>query len=211
MNDKLTHKGYILKALLLFIVIVHSAVSTACKCPPVTPISKELAKNYELIFTGKIDSVAACATNGVARAFFTIEELYKGNAKQQVEVHFDCASSCMMSFAKNEEWLIYANYQRFDVAMVKLCSQSRKQFKASEQDFYLAAAQRTFEQEKEFLKTELGIQPFIKTEKWNNDQQEYKPHNEQPSGMNKIYLLLVSFAVMILIYIITRKNKKKNG
>ena len=169
MNDKLTHKGYILKALLLFIVIVHSAVSTACKCPPVTPISKELAKN------------------------------------------FDCASSCMMSFAKNEEWLIYANYQRFDVAMVKLCSQSRKQFKASEQDFYLAAAQRTFEQEKEFLKTELGIQPFIKTEKWNNDQQEYKPHNEQPSGMNKIYLLLVSFAVMILIYIITRKNKKKNG
>ena len=123
MNDKLTHKGYILKALLLFIVIVHSA----------------------------------------------------------------------------------------DVAMVKLCSQSRKQFKASEQDFYLAAAQRTFEQEKEFLKTELGIQPFIKTEKWNNDQQEYKPHNEQPSGMNKIYLLLVSFAVMILIYIITRKNKKKNG
>ena len=163
------------------------------------------------IFFGKVDSISPCATNGISNAYFTIKELYKGNAPQQISIHFDCTSSCMMSFSKNEEWLIYAGYQRFDVVSVNLCSHSRKRFSADAQDFYLASSKRTFDQETEFLRTELGIQSFADTDTWNAKQQELKPRNEQPSNNNKLYLLGVSFGVMILIYIITRKKKKENG
>lgn len=192
-------------------IVLYSTVTIACKCATIAPVTKELCKEYDVVFTGTVDSVATCDSNGISLAYFNIIALYKGNTMQQVKVHFDCKSSCMMSFAKGDEWIIYANYQRFDVISVKLCSHSRKRFKQGEQDFYLAAAQRTFDEEKEYLKTELGIQSFIETGKWNKEQQELKPHNDQPSNINKIYLLLVSFVVMILIYIITRKNKKKNG
>ena len=191
--------------------MLYQLAAAACECAPVVPVSKELAKGYDIVFFGKVDSISPCATNGISNAYFTIKELYKGNTPQQINVHFDCMSSCMMSFSKNEEWLIYASYQRFDVVSVKLCSHSRKRFSAEAQDFYLAEAKRSFDQEKEFLKTELGIQPFADTETWNTQQQELKPRNEQPSNNNKMYLLGVSFVVMILIYIITRKKKKKNG
>jgi len=191
-------------------LLFFSIKAIACKCLTLAPINKEEAKRYDVIFFGKIDSVGACNTTGVAIAYFTINELYKGNSKQHNQINFDCASDCLMSFAKGEEWVIYGKYQRFDEIRVSLCDHNRRKAHAGEQDFYEAAAQRTFDQEKEFLKTELGIQPFIQNEKWNKDQEELKPRNEQPSGMSKIALLIVSFGVMIIIYIITRKNKNKN-
>jgi hypothetical protein len=200
-----------MKKFLFVIVLFLTSVVMACECPPVSSITLDLAKNYDIIFIGKIDSVSACATNGISIATFTISELYKGNSIKQAMVHFDCVTSCMMSFARNEEWIIYANYQRFDVISVKLCSHSRKYFQPGEQDFYLSAAKRTFDEEKEFLKSGLGVQPFIENESWNKDQQELRPHNDQPSSQRKIMLLLVSFIVMILIYIITRKKRRKNG
>ncbi len=103
------------------------------------------------------------------------------------------------------------SYQRFDVVLANLCDHNRKRTKAGEQDFYETTASRTFDQEKEFLKTELGTHSFIQDENWNKEQEELKPRNEQPSGTSKIVLLLVSFGVMIIIYIITRKKKNKNG
>jgi hypothetical protein len=199
-----------MKKYLLFILILQSAWLMACECPPLKPISKELANDYDIIFLGKVDSVSA-TTDGISSAYFTVEELYKGRAGKHLAVDFDGVSACMMSFAKNEEWIIYASYQRFDVVSVKLCSHSRKQVNASEQDFYAAAAQRTFAQEQDFLKSAFGIQPFIEKEAWNKEQQDLKPRNEQPSAMNKLWLLLISFGAMILIYILTRKKKKKNG
>jgi preprotein translocase subunit SecF len=198
-----------MKKYLLFILILQSAWLMACECPSLEPISKELAGRYEIIFIGKVDSVALPIA-GISSVYFTIDELYKGHTGKQVSIDFDGSTSCMMSFAKGEVWIIYANYQRFDVISVNLCSHSRKQISGT-QDFYADAAQRTFEQEQEFLKTTLGIQPFIEKETWNKEQQELKPRNEQPTAMNKMMLLLISFAAMILIYILTRKKKRKNG
>ncbi len=200
-----------MKTYLLFILSLRSVILMACECPGISPINKDLAKDYDVIFIGRVDSVSTFATNGISTAYFTLEELYKGNTPQQLGVDFDGVSACLMSFAKDEEWIIYANYQRFNVISVKLCSHSRKHAKEGEQDFYATAAQRTFEQEKTVLKTIFGTQPFIEKEKWNKEQQEFKPRNEQPSGINKLLLLLISFGVMILIYILTRKKKKKNG
>lgn len=204
-------KKLLLIKLVVLTLLFFSTAVNACDCNSIQPISKELTKAYNVIFEGKVDSVSACNPQGMAIAYFTIEELYKGNSKQQIAVHFDCRSTCNMSFAKDEEWLIYGTYQRFDVLLAKLCEHSRKHILDKERDFYAVNAQRTFEEEKEFLKTNLGIQPFIKGESWNKDQEELKPRNEQPSGMSKIVLLIVSFGVMIIIYIITRKKKNKNG
>jgi hypothetical protein len=200
-----------MKKYLLFILILQSAWLMACECPSIKPISKELADHYEVIFIGKVDSVSAAPSNGISNAYFTIEELYKGHTGKQVSINFDGVTSCMMSFAKNDVWIIYANYERFDVISANLCSHSRRKANATEQDFYATAAQRGFDQEHEFLKTTLGVQPFIEKETWNKDQQELKPRNEQPSAMNKMMLLFISFAVMILIYILTRKKRRKNG
>ena len=196
---------------LFFILLVPTSGLLACKCPSIQPLTSGLMEKYEIIFNGKVDSVSACGDNGMAMAYFTIQELYKGKTKQHIIIHFDCISSCLMNFSANEEWLIYANYQHFDHVSVTFCSPCRKFFKKAEEDFNLAETQRTYKQEKIFLKNTLHLQPFIQKEKWNEQQAELKPHNEQPSDRNKIYLLLVSFGIMILIYILTRKKKKKNG
>ena len=198
-----------MKQILVVLVLLHSAVLMACKCSTVSPINQELAKAYDVIFTGKVDSISSCSTDAIA--YFTINALYKGKTTEQVAVHFDCTTSCMMSFAKNDEWIIYAIYGHFDLVSVNICSHSRKHFKTGEQDFYQTASGRSFEEENEFLKSSLGRQAFAEKENWNTEQKEFKPHNTQPSNSNKIYLLLISFGVMILIYILTRKKRKKNG
>lgn len=200
-----------IKKQLFFILLLHSTGLLACKCASMQPLTSGLTEKYEIIFKGKIDSVSVCGDKGMATAYFTIQELYKGIAAQQTAIHFDCVSSCMMNFSANEEWLVYANYQHFDHVTVTFCSPSRKFFQKAEEDFNLAETHRTYEEEKKFLKNTLGLQPFFQKEKWNEEQAELKPHNEQPSDQSKVYLLLVSFGIMILIYILTRKKKRKNG
>ncbi|HSH66789.1 MAG TPA: hypothetical protein VLB84_13585 [Bacteroidia bacterium] len=189
-NKVVNDKKKRMERYLLFILFFWLKGGIACECPPVKPISHELTKAYDVIFSGTVDSVSVCPSDGISSAYFTIYELYKGNVKQHQAVQFDCISSCMMSFEKNDSWIIYATYQRFDVVSVKLCSPSRKQFQSTEQDFYLATAKRSFDEERDFLRTDLGIQSFVTDEDWNKNQKEFRPHNEQPSGMNKIFLLL---------------------
>ena len=197
--------------LIFLALLTFSIRATACKCGSLLPINGEEAKRYDVIFFGKVDSVLTCDTTGTAIAYLTIEELYKGNSKQKTFVNFDCSSDCMMSFTKGDEWLIYGIYKRFGLVSVSLCDHNRKHMPDNEQDFYEATAQRTFDQEKAFLNTTFGIQPFIQDENWNKQQEELKPRNEQPTDTSKIVLLLVSFGAMIIIYIITRKKKSKNG
>lgn len=164
-----------------------------------------------MIFFGKVDSVSSANEKGISTAYFTINELYKGNVQQHVKVDFESLSECMMSFEKNEQWLMYCTYQMFDVLNVTICSHSRKLFDVAngEQDFYQLAAQRTFEEEKLFLQTILTIQPFAQNNEINQQQMDFRPHNDQPSGTNKLVLLLVSFAAMLIVYFITRKKTKK--
>jgi hypothetical protein len=146
--------------LLLFFLI--SKITFACECPPIQPISEALFKNYDVIFEGKVDSVSTCKTQGTSAAYFSINELYKGEVEQHFKIEFDCASPCMMSFSKADEWLIYSTYKRFDLMVVSLCSHSRKLFADASQDYYQLSAQRRFEEEKQFLKTTLGTHSFAK-------------------------------------------------
>lgn len=195
-----------MKIKIIFLLFLFSKVIIACKCTT-PPISNQVFKKYEIIFYGKIDSVSRCTTEGIATAYFTISELYKGKVEKQVEVNFDCSSSCMMSFSKGEEWLIYATYQRFDVLLAKFCEHSRKCI-INSKDYYLINSQKTFEEEREFLKTNLGIQSFIHKNDLNQEQKNLKGRNEQPSNLNKLWLLLVSLGIMIIIYYVSRNRKK---
>ena len=190
-----------------FLLIVSSGYLFSCECPPLQPISKELSKNYNVIFFGKVDSVSACAKDGISTVYFTISELYKGAVSAHVKIDFDCASPCLMSFEKGEEWLIYASYPKFDKLTVSLCEHSRKFISEVSKDYYFISSQRTFEQEKQFLKTELGIQSFVEKNDLNEQQKVLKPHNDQPSPINKLFLLLVSVGVMSIVFLVARKKK----
>ncbi len=198
-----------MKKQILFLFFLISKFTFACECPPLQPVSKDLCNSYDVIFYGKVDSVSACGISGFATVYFSINELYKGNSEQKTKINFDCISACLMSFEKNEEWIIYASYKRFDELAIKLCEHSRKHFANEKDDFYQINSHRSFEQEKQFLNTTFGIQSFIHNNELNNQQADFKPHNDQPSGMNKLLLLFISFVAMALVYYVTR-NKKKN-
>lgn len=196
-----------MKKNILFLFCLFSKTIFSCECPPTQPVSKELCKKYDVIFLGKIDSVSPCTTDGIATAYFTINELYKGAVQRSVKVDFDCSSDCMMSLSKGDGWLIYSNFQRFNLLSVNICGHSRKLFADANQDIYQLAAQRTFEQERQFLVSALGIQSFMKSNELNKQQTDLGPRNEHPSPMNKLWLLLVSFLVMILVYYVIKKKR----
>ncbi|MCX6296718.1 MAG: hypothetical protein NTX97_11765 [Bacteroidetes bacterium] len=195
-----------MKKILSLVLILFSFYGFACECPPSSPISKELCQNYDVIFYGMVDSVTPCNSKGFSTAFFTITELYKGNAEKNVKIDFDCSSACMMSFSKGEEWLIYSKYVKFDQLKVTFCEHSRKKYNDDSQDVFLIAAQRTFEKEKEFLKTTFGLQYFIHGNDINKQENEIGPRNDQPSAYGKLILLLVSVSAMGIVYYVTRKK-----
>lgn len=194
------------KRFLSVFLIVFFKTFFACECPPIQPITEVTSKNYNVVFYGVVDSVKPSSEKGFNTAFFTIEELYKGNVRQQVKVNFDNSSSCLMSFAKGEQWLIYAIYKNFDVLNVSICGHSRKFFKITTEDFYQLNAQRTFNDEKDFLRTTLKIQPFAKVNQLNEQREQFKPHNIQPEPLNKLLLMFVSLIAMIIIFFVTRKK-----
>lgn len=200
-----------MRKLLFLVFVLFAKHLDACDCPPLTPISKELSAEYDVIFQGKVDSIVPCSTQGIGTAYFTIQQLYKGAAEQHVAVDFDCTSACMMSFQKGEEWLIYGIYLRFDLITVNLCSHSRKKVTDGTIDFYEASAGRTYDAETEFLKTTFGEQPFKKHETINDQQQNMGPVNEKPSGINTILLLIASFAAMGIVYLVSKKCFKNDN
>jgi hypothetical protein len=197
------------KFLLLIFCFVFSCCK-ACECPPIDPVSKKNADNYDVIFYGKVDSIVPCGNSGIGTAYFTIINLYKGAAEQKISIDYDCTSACMMSFVKNDEWIIYSMYQKFDLLTVNICSHSRKKIIDSSADFYQVSSGRTFDQENELLKKIYGVRSFSSHNQLNDQQKEFQPHNEQPSAINKLWLLLISLLVMIVIFFISKKFFKND-
>ena len=192
-----------IKKILAAILITVSTAAFACKCASLAPISEEACNKYNVIFTGRVDSVSACNDKGLSIAHFTVDEVYKGSLVRQVKVEFDCSSSCLMSFSSGEVWLMYTNYEKFDLLTASLCSHTRKYFTEDTQDIYALSTQQTFEQEKQLLKKILGVQPFKET----FQPSDVTGRNEQPSGTGKLVLLTISFAAMAVVYFIFRRKK----
>lgn len=193
------------KNLISFFIFI-SVYGFACECPPLTPVSKIVCEGYDIAFYGKVDSVSSCDAKGIATVYFSIKELYKGNASEHIKLNFECSSEFLMSFASGEEWIIYSKYEKFDLLKIAFCEHSRKFFKDDAQDIYMIGAQRTFEEEKEFLKATFGLHSFVENNALNKQQDQVGPHNEQPSNRGKLTLLLVSLLVMGIVYYFTRKK-----
>jgi hypothetical protein len=199
-----------MKSLLIFLFSFLSLTSLACECPPSEPLSKEIADKFDVIFYGRIDSIKPCSSDGIGTAYFTIINLYKGAAEQHVAVDYDCTSECLMSLAKDESWIIYAVYQKFDLLTVSLCSPSRKKFTGGETDHYQVISQKSFDEENDFLQQSFGIKAFSSHNELNDKQREMQPHNEQPSAWGKLWLLLVSLAVLAIFFIVIKKFFKND-
>jgi hypothetical protein len=186
---------------------LFSFFSFSCECPPLASINKTSVDPYNVIFYGKVDSIAPCGTGGLATAYFSIKELYKGDVPANIKVDFDCSTECMMSITKGDEWLIYANSKQYGSVRVEFCSHSRKFFSKQEEDIYFLSSQRTFNDEIKLLNKLLGVHTPVSTE-GRNDNTDLQHKNDQPSGMNKIWLLAVSFVVMMIVLVVSQKMKK---
>ena len=116
----------------------------------------------------------------------------------------------MMSFSKGEEWLIYSEYLKFDYLATSICSHSRKYFNDEANDFYQATAKKTFEEEKQFLKSNLNIQSFIELNELQLQNEQFKRHNTQPDPMSKLWLLIISVTSAAVIIFVTRKKSKND-
>lgn len=197
-----------MKKSLLFTFFIFSHSLFACICEPLAPLSKESFKQYDVIFYGKVDSISFSRSKENI-VHFSVIELYQGNSEEHVQLIYDGSSSCMMNFINNEEWIIYATYSNFDKLNVHLCSHSRKRFNDTSKDPYLAGAGKSFADELTLLRTELNTQQLIKRNDLIKTQSELKPHNDQPSNINKVILLIVSLLVMVLVYFISKFIKKK--
>ena len=196
-----------MKKVFLSFFILFSASCFACECGTLSPLSKDVCKDYDVIFYGTVDSIGACNDKWSAIAYFTIVDLYKGKVKKHVEVNFDCNTECMMSLAPDDEWIVYAKYIKFDFLQISICEHSRKKFNDDAQDFYLIESKRTYKEEIDFLKTTLGIQAIVESTVVNNTVADTSRHNTQPSSWGKVTLLLVSLLVMSIVYFVTRKKK----
>lgn len=199
-----------MKKFLIGFLTFFSILTYACECPPASVVSKELCEKYDVIFYGRVDSINSCSTDGIGTAYFTIISLYKGSAEQHVSIDYDCTSSCLMSFAKNDEWIIYSVYQKFDLLTVSLCSPSRKKATEGLVDYYQASSHRSFAEESAFLEGSLGLHSFASHNDLNDRQKEMQPHNEQPGAWGKLWLLLISLGAMGAIYLITKKYFKND-
>ncbi len=198
-----------MKKTILILFLIFSKIVFGCDCPPLSPISAAELEKYDIVFWGRVESVEAC-DGEKSKVHFFVTELYKGVAERHIEVIFDCSSSCSMSFEKNEEWLLYSKYAKFNQLIVSFCSHSRKYIKEVEKDYYTIASGKTFEEEKKYLQTELGIQNLVQRNNMIDQQNEFKHQNQLPSGMNVLLLLGVSLIVMVVIYFVTKKYFK-NG
>jgi hypothetical protein len=184
--------------LLLFFKIEFAR---ACECP-LTELSRAECDKYEIIFKGKILSVAPC-DNKFGVAVFEVEELYKGNATKQFKVLFDCNVECAQQFNEGEEWVIYSRYKQIDKAIMDWCSRSRKFFKNDKEDFYTATYGNDYFDELKFLRQNLHLHRLrVET---NNAAEE---RNLIPSKTQTLLMLLVSLTAIFLFYWLFKKYFK---
>lgn len=180
---------------IIFVLFFLSGFYTAnaCQCPA-TSLSIAECNKYEIIFMGKIDSVKTCGNN-FGTAYFTVNELYKGNVTKNFKVLFECGVPCAQEFAAGDEWIIYSNYKQIDNAIMDWCSRSRKYFRIEKQDFYTVNYGNTYSQELQFLEDNLGLHRLLVETK-----NAAENRNIRPSITTTILALVVSLLFIIFFY-----------
>jgi len=185
--------------ILLFLLFVKT--STACQCP-LTKLGKAECNKYEIIFRGKVISVAAC-DNKPGVALFEIQDLYKGNLPKTFKVIFDCTDPCASPLNVGEEWIIYTRFKQIDNAMLDWCSRSRRFIKNQKEDFYAVTYGNSYDDEVKFLQDSLGIHRTMK------EQMTASQHrNQLPTPNESIVILICSILAILLFYYLFNKFLK---
>lgn len=190
-----------------FLTFILFPLSTfSCECEGLDPLKKESLLKYHLIFQARVDSIStstSTSTNNKCIAWFTITELYNGDAPAQLKLLFDCKTECQMNFNVKEDWLIYANYVKYSEAEVNGCSRSRKKFNDDTDDYYVVTNGSKFFDEIKFLKDNFGIQNIQTNKQTESVIPERK--NIQPDPMDKLYLIIFSLLCVGVIYFIFKR------
>ncbi len=188
--------------IILVILFLHTFHFTnACDCPSTPRLEKTYIEEYAFIFKGSVKSITPC-NDGIAKVHFVLQELYKGKSPKEIDVYFDCGKECPMNFYAGETWIIYSNYAQVGKPDVSLCSRSRKLVDNEVQvQTNFIPSDYSFEQEAEWLRTNLGIQAFLKE----NNGAMLSHRNELPSRSNALLLIGISLAGVLLIYFVFKK------
>lgn len=193
------NKSYHLPIILLFLLFVKT--STACQCP-LTRLGKAECNKYEIIFRGKVISVAPCDHKpGVA--MFEIQDLYKGNLTKTFKVIFNCDDECASKFNVGEEWIIYTRFKQIDNAFMDWCSRSRRFIKNQKEDFYAVTYGNSYDDEVKFLQDSLGLHRTMR------EQVTASQHrNQLPTPNESIVILICSILAILLFYYLFNKFLK---
>ena len=184
--------------IILILLCFTTSKTNACQCP-LTLLSKSECNKYDVIFRGKILSVATCNDKpGVA--VFEVEDVYKGNLTKQFKVLYRCDDECALGFKEGEEWIIYSNYKQIDNAFMDWCSRSRKFIKNAKEDFYAVTYGNSYDDEIKFLQDSLGLHRIMK------DQLTAAQHrNQLPTPNQSIVILICSILSILLFYYLFNK------
>lgn len=172
--------------------------ASSCDCDPLPEIRNAIHA-YSLIFQGQV--LDTLPGDGDAVAVFLVSRTYKGVRRDTVMIHYDAASSCLLSFAPGERWIIYSNPDKYRRHEVHFCGHSRKFISDSgAQDHYYASRLLTFVQEDSLL----GSMLHPTTEEFNT--QEFPERTlEHPERGRAIWYILAAIPAFALILYLLKK------
>ena len=181
-----------------------SFFSNACDCATQKAFTKEnIQSTYKIVFLGKVTSL----TNHDGKSFirFDVIEPFIGKIQKETEL-LDPNSDCAISFAVGEEWLVYANFHQFGVAETNICTRSRKHFTNDSLDYFKTTFGSSFQQDKEFLEKNLGVQPFLVKDK----DEELLSHREllKPKGYEMVWMVIIGTLCLTIFSFVFKKYFK---
>ena len=191
--------------ILVAVFLLLSIKANACNCTQPNLLTIAECVKFDVILQCKIDSVMSCSGKSIANA--TVVEIYKGEKMNSIQLLFDCSSSCQMSFAKNEQWLIYGKWNDQKQLQVFFCDRNRKYFSKASDDYFAVNARVSFQDEIKFLKKNIGFKS-AEVSSNNNSIDITGRENFQTSGSNKLLLLFGSLVLFLVIYFVFNKMIK---
>ena len=189
------------KSLVILLLMLAWNFVFACQCP-LTKLDKNEIAKYEIVFKGSIKSIKL--NKAKSEAIFSISELYKGIITQEFKILFNDEDQCKLDLRVGEQWIIYTNYYQVDNAKLDFCSRSRKYIKNVKEDFYAETTGISFDDERRYLQTNLGLHKVLK-----NDLNKVENRNVLPNTNQLIiYLVLSIIGVVFFYYILNQLFKK---
>jgi hypothetical protein len=204
-------KNKFAQIIFLFILCFHVVNVFACDCEKLLPVlTKQEAEKSDIIVIATIQSIQQDSLKCSAK--FKGITLYKGLLTQEFDVTFDCRTSCAMPFIVGQQWLFYLKNNNEQQYTINYCDRNRLKPLSSENDEYTIYTQMTWDEEILFLEKNFPKKDFSTSEIIKNAGNKKVIDATRPlehaTNREKIILVLVSFAGMLIIYFIVKKVLK---